>query len=472
MSKQSNKNKNTTTLIYIIIVGFLLRLISLNQSLWLDEATSALVARDYSPGYILTNFLPKDFHPPLYYFTLKLWSLAFGTSEISLRFPSIIFALLTIFLVYQIGKIIDKASSGKLAALLLATSPLHIYYSQEARMYSMSTLFVALSVLLFLNLISKKPKKWHGLAFAGSLLLIFFTDYLPILILPVFWVWALTNKQNKRWWVNFIASHIVLAIGFLAYWPIFSSQLFSGLAVKSNISSWWQVLGKTTPKAVALIPTKFLLGRISFQNKFIYALVVTISSLVMAVPLSKTGNKKYRLIWLWFILPIILAIILGNFISILSYFRLIFTLPALYILIAVGLSKINEKSFLPLLSFILAINFIFTGLYLRNTKFHREDWRSFVQYIDKNSVENSQIIFPSSSQMEALFYYQPSITFTDINGLKETTNQIYLVRYVVDIVDKEDHTRKKIESLGYNKIEEKDFNGVIVWKYQNGKNSN
>ena len=56
----------------VIIFGFLLRVISLNQSFWLDEATSGLVVRNFNLGEIITKFSPGDFHPPLYYLILKI----------------------------------------------------------------------------------------------------------------------------------------------------------------------------------------------------------------------------------------------------------------------------------------------------------------------------------------------------------------------------------------------------------------
>ncbi|MCK4588787.1 glycosyl transferase family 39, partial [Candidatus Woesebacteria bacterium] len=74
----------------ILILGLVLRLISINQSFWLDEATSALVARDMSFAQILSQFSPADFHPPFYYFLLKIWTATFGVSEVGARSLSII----------------------------------------------------------------------------------------------------------------------------------------------------------------------------------------------------------------------------------------------------------------------------------------------------------------------------------------------------------------------------------------------
>ena len=114
----------------------------MNESLWLDEATTAFVSK-MSLSDIFNRFLPGDFHPPFYYLFMKYWVYVFGNSEISLRTPSLIFALLTIYVVYKLA--------GKVAALLLVTAPLLFYYAQEARMYAMTMFLVALSVFSFVK---------------------------------------------------------------------------------------------------------------------------------------------------------------------------------------------------------------------------------------------------------------------------------------------------------------------------------
>src|SRR5687767_8667960 len=138
-------------MIYLILLfSGLLRLISINQSLWLDEATSALVAQ-MSFSDIFIKFLPGDFHPPLYYLVLKIWAGIFGYSEISLRLPSVIFGICTVYVIYLLGKEMFNKKVGLIASLLLATSGLNIYYSQEARMYSLATLLVSLLVYFFIK---------------------------------------------------------------------------------------------------------------------------------------------------------------------------------------------------------------------------------------------------------------------------------------------------------------------------------
>ena len=65
----------------ILVVGLVLRLIGLNQSLWLDEAITARVARNYGYQEIVEKFSVNDFHQPLYYLFIRGWGGVFGYSE-------------------------------------------------------------------------------------------------------------------------------------------------------------------------------------------------------------------------------------------------------------------------------------------------------------------------------------------------------------------------------------------------------
>lgn len=52
-----------------------------------------------------------------------------------------------------------------------------------------------------------------------------------------------------------------------------------------------------------------------------------------------------------------------------------------------------------------------------------------------------------------------------LGGLNSSNDRIWLMRYLQDVFDTEDETRLNIEKMGYKKINEHDFNGIIVWEY-------
>ncbi|MEK7111949.1 MAG: glycosyltransferase family 39 protein, partial [Patescibacteria group bacterium] len=331
----------------ILFLGLILRFVAINQSFWLDEATSAIIARDFSFSRILTEFSPGDFHPPFYYLFLKVWAGIFGSSEVGLRSFSLVAGLATVFVIYLIGKRLLNRKAGLLAALFLATSGLHIYYSQEARMYALSALFVASLFYLFLKILnSKKRIDWYF--FSVLLLVNGLTDYLPNLVIVSFWIFALLAKKDRSWWKKFLLSHIPLVFAYLWWLPTFMNQLRSGLGVFESAPGWWKALGRTNLKELLLVPLKFALGRISFVDKRLYALVSGIVLLTYSFFVMRAKNPKegrLRLIRLWLIVPIGLAAILGFKISVFSYFRLIFALPAFFLLIAFGISRLKSSLF-------------------------------------------------------------------------------------------------------------------------------
>ena len=243
-------------IVLILVFGLILRLVSLNQSLWLDEATSALVAK-MSVGDIFTKFLPGDFHPPLYYLVLKYWSSLFGYSEVSLRIPSVIFGVATVYLIYLIAIKVFNKQMALMAAVLMTTSGLAIYYSQEARMYPLAAFLVTILVYFFLQ------KKWIG--FSIVLAMLAMTDYVSLFVLPVFWI------VGKKEWKKLFLSHVPMVVIFAVWFPIFYKQLFGGLSQQG--SSWWNILGNTSFKNIALIPIKFIFGRVRLiTNSFMEVL--------------------------------------------------------------------------------------------------------------------------------------------------------------------------------------------------------
>ncbi|MFH0943328.1 MAG: glycosyltransferase family 39 protein, partial [Candidatus Beckwithbacteria bacterium] len=183
---------------WILLLGLSLRLINLNQSLWLDEAFQFKATAYFSLKQMLTVYLPGDFNPPLSYLINFFFNRIFGYSEIALRLPSVIFGLLTIWLVY-------KLSQRKIwPALLLATSGLHLYYSQEARMYSLAALAVTASFWFLLK------KRWFWYAIFS--LIAIYSHYLTIFIFPA-QLLLIKRHQLKK----LILAWSGIALGFLPW---------------------------------------------------------------------------------------------------------------------------------------------------------------------------------------------------------------------------------------------------------------
>ncbi len=438
----SNALESKKLLWLALVLGLVLRLISINQSLWLDEATTALVAR-MSLFDIFSKFLPGDFHPPLYYLLIKIWVFFFGSSEVSLRLPSVIFGLGTVVFVYLISDCLFGKLVANIASFLTATSGLLIYYSQETRMYSLTTFLVAALFYFWVK------RRWFW--FSALVLALGLVDYLAISVILVFLVY---EKNRKK----LVLSLIPLVASYVLWLPIFLKQLYGGLSNVGN--NWWNILGVLSFKNLALIPLKFVLGRISFDNKFLYFLV-GIFSVFLFFYLFVRSVKKGKSVLLWFSFPILLGIIMSLKIPILYYFRFLFCLPAFYILVSVGLTSLKRPYFWVFLALVFLVNILSSIYYLSSYKFHREDWRTALEVIG-----DDPLIMHKNVHQEAVIYYGKEKNLTGVKEMGDDKKVVWLSRYVWEITDLEDSTRLAIEKLGFEKIEEHNFNGVVLWKYE------
>ncbi len=120
-------------------MALLLRLARLDfQPLWWDEGWSLYFATS-DPATML-QLTAVDIHPPLYYLLLHLWIGLLGSGPIAVRLLSVLIGVAAVPLIYLAGRRLFGHKTALLAALLLAISPFHIYYSQEVRMYGLVTL--------------------------------------------------------------------------------------------------------------------------------------------------------------------------------------------------------------------------------------------------------------------------------------------------------------------------------------------
>lgn len=418
----------------ILVVCFLIRLVSLNQSLWLDEAISANVAKNYSYSEIIKDFSPHDFHPPLFYLILKGWTSVFGNSEISLRMPSVIFSLVTIYIVY----LLVGPSAGGGAALLAGLNPLFIYYSQEARMYSMVTMLTTLAIYFFV----KKKWGWFNLV----AFLCFMTFYGSVFFLAALGLYLLIKKKYKELFISNIG--ILAAIIILS--PLLKIQMQNSQEMLLEVKNWSLVLGKANLKNLLLIPIKFSSGRISFEPKIFYYLVSGVwvifvfKPLVLRTsPLKKGDLKSLDFYKYLFWMSLLIGTIFSIFTPMMQYFRFLFLIPVMAIII--GKNKIITTGFL-----------VFSLVYLLVPSMWREDWKSLSKNISGN-------VYMIESFGDPIKYYDPNMKITDIRG-KITDREITVIPYG-EIIHGVDH-HNILEKDGYTKKSETDYRGVSLEKWE------
>jgi mannosyltransferase len=432
---------------FVLILSFLLRLIGINQSLWLDEAISANMAQ-LPINKIVTNFSIGDFHPPLHYWFLNIWIKIFGNGVVIMRLSSVIFSLITIWLVYLIGKEIKDKKLGFWAALLVAVNPLLIYYSQELRMYSMAVMLLTGAVYFWIR-VGKKPNRKNMLGFNLMTFLAFVTFYGSVFLIGAMILYLLVNKKVKQ----ACLSGLGLLLAILVVSPLLLTQLKNSGEMLGQVVNWSLVLGKVNLKNLILIPLKFSIGRISWYPKIFYYLIGGVWTLIV-FGLALKQIIKNKILGFLLIVPVIFGIIFSLKSPLIQYFRFLYLIPILGLLLA-DIKNYKIKIFL------IGGFLIFSLMYLLNPKMYREDWKSVA--ID---LKDNQKIYMIATFDDPIKFYKKNIQIGDIKTNKPTEDEVVLIPYGEAIHGIE--TTKKMTEWGYKLAQTKNYREIVVetWKKQ------
>lgn len=131
----------------IILVGLALRLTIIDYPLWYDEGCSVATAINSFPRGINDYLWTHDLqHTPFYFYILHFIMQFFGDSEIVLRSSSLIVAMMLLPLTYIVTEKLSSKKVALLAMLMMSVNTFQVLYSIEIRMYPHVMLLALLSV--------------------------------------------------------------------------------------------------------------------------------------------------------------------------------------------------------------------------------------------------------------------------------------------------------------------------------------
>lgn len=208
-------------LIAIMLIAVVLRCGGvLRESAWFDEVLSLQTLDASSLSAFWTRLSQAD--PPAIlapgYFTLEYgWTRLFGCSVISLRIFSLLFGIFSIPLLARLGNRLGGKGAGLAAALCLACSLPHIYYSQEIRMYALVLFLTLLSVETLLRAREEKARHWWFVHAVSNALLIWSSIFTLgiVLVEGLYLLWVDREKwrRNIKWGIFHMA-----VLGLFAAW--------------------------------------------------------------------------------------------------------------------------------------------------------------------------------------------------------------------------------------------------------------
>jgi mannosyltransferase len=192
------------------------------QSYHHDEVITAMRVIPGSFEHMLHEVKASESNPPLYYVLAWGWAKLFGRDEFGLRSLSALFGVAVIPVAYLIGRELASRRAGIAMAALLAVNPMLIWYSQEARSYSLLIFFGALSMLFFVRALERRRGRDLALwALASALALC--SHYFAFFVVGIEAVWLLVALRSQ-WRSVLPALGAVFATG-LALLPLLAAQV-------------------------------------------------------------------------------------------------------------------------------------------------------------------------------------------------------------------------------------------------------
>ncbi|MSP12200.1 MAG: phospholipid carrier-dependent glycosyltransferase [Chloroflexi bacterium] len=327
-------------LVSVILGAYGLRIHRLgSQEVRGDEALAFLFSQHSFAEIIQSTLALKEPHPVASYFIESVWINLADHSEFALRYISLFFGVLAVALFYRLGKRLGLAQPTLLfGTALLAASPYVIWHSQDARMYGMYAMSLALTIALTWLAVEVLYRGgwnyWLAYTLVGWLAL--HTHYFAAFILlaaNLFAIsWFLFDRESRRRVIPWFAAQAALG---LAYAP----WLWQARSILNNYPG--AADSPSLPEAARRALSVFAVGEsVPVEQRGFFALL---GEALLVLGIFWLVRGKSEQCWALVLLVLYLVIPLGlTWISslnrpIFNERYLIAALPPFYLLVAIGI---------------------------------------------------------------------------------------------------------------------------------------
>ena len=380
----------------ITLAGAVLRFATLDvQSYWLDEvATVNILHKGF--GDMLSAVNAGESTPPLYYIVAWVWAKVFGTGEYGLRALSALFGTATIPLAYILGRELVSRRAGLIAAALCAFNSLLVWYSQEARSYSLMVLLCGLSLLALIRALddgSLRAFVWWAVAAIAAIATHYFAGFLIVAEAA----WLLWRTPARRRAAVVVAAVVAFALALL---PMALHQRSTGAAKFISESS--------IARRLAQVPKQFAAGYQGPAETLlaIASLLLIAYGVVLLFTRTTRPDRDRALVFAGLgiaaiVAPLALALIGPDYL--LARNLLAAWLP-LAVAVAVGFA--TTRSGLVAAATVCALGLVQVIGVDTQERYQRDDWRAAGEFIGRSTQPTAVIVSPVSGAVPMLHYLQ------------------------------------------------------------------
>jgi mannosyltransferase len=387
-------------LLLAIAAGGALRLWRLGaQSLWYDEwLTTRAVAGTLRD--LLHHVGNREGIAPTYFLGMWGWVRVFGDGETALRAVSALIGTATVPVAYAIARELGQRRAGaRIAASLVAVSPMLVWYSQEARPYSLVAFMGALSFLAFARL-RNRGRRRDFVSWALVCACTIAIHYFAVFIVAAEAIGLLLSRPRQRRQV--LLSCVPGAVVLVALAPMAVAQ-YGHAANRQWISGFSLDYRLREAGRSSLVGPNPLSGRLWIAA----AIVVLISVLLLLTRADRNERSAAGVAAAVGGVAVLMplgAVLVGVDVVLSRY--LIASLVPLIVAVAIGLAVCGTRWVGGGAAAILfAVSLAAVVGVARDPQLQRPDWREVVRVFDTGGPNRTLLLSTSGTIASPLLYY-------------------------------------------------------------------
>ena len=260
----SKLNWLKTILILVIIVGVFLRFVNIdNKVYWTDEVFTSFRSSGFTELEVVQDLKTRDTvnsedlqrfqypdgtkshidvitslaaeepqHPPVYFLLAKTWVQFFGKTVTSSRSIAVFASLIALATTYWFCvELFGSSLSGWVAIALLAVSPFHLIYAQEAREYSLWTATISASCASLLRAVRLKTiTSWLSYLILTCISLYTFVFSIFVVISHGIYIFVIERFKFSKTFLSYLASTLASIL-------LFAPWIFAFINKSSHVNN-------------------------------------------------------------------------------------------------------------------------------------------------------------------------------------------------------------------------------------------
>lgn len=345
--------------------------------------------------YIAQQSFTVEPNPPFYFLLLHLWRLPAGSTEFAIRFLSVIPSVLSLPILYGIGRRLAGHRAGLLAAILAGTNAYLVWLAQEARMYSWALLFTVLGAYFLTKGLRRGNKRYWWLCFAANLLAVYTHLYSVFVVGAELVYLALLALRRPALRRQTVSGLLAAAACVLLFMPWFISiTTYAG-----DSSTWRGFIGIWVMLHVLAVNFASQAHLPNHLDDW-FALLVALAALAGAIALRRRG-----LLLIWLLLPIAAVYGLSFKEPLFSPRYFIVVLPALLLLGGAGLAKLPSIASYGGLAVLAAGSVWAVERGSTVPSYAKEDYRLAASYVGERSTPDDAVALVANYIIYPFQYY-------------------------------------------------------------------